>query len=118
MPERMRPGPGERVAANSRLARGLGGRRLCVRARRRSARKISPAHRATRHSGGQGCGAEYRVGARWSASKTIFLQDHRVARLYWPPDRRGADFRLQLLGLLRVVAMAHNLPEQTAWYRQ
>ena len=51
----------------------------------------------------------------WSSSKTIFLQDRRVARLHWPPDRCCADFRLQLLGLLRVVAMAHNLPEQIAW---
>src|SRR5439155_1672118 len=50
MPEGRRPRPGERVLANPRLARSLGGGRLCVRARQQSTRKVSSAHRATRHS--------------------------------------------------------------------
>src|SRR6267154_1585606 len=118
MPEGMRSGPGERVPANPRLVRSLGSGRLCVRVRLQTARKVSSAHCATRHSRGQGCGAEYRAGARWPSSKGIFLQDDWVARFHRPPDRRGADFRLQLLRLLRVVAMAHDLLEQIAWLGQ
>jgi len=62
MPERTRPGSGERVPANRRLARHLSGGRLCDRARPQTSRKVSSAHRPTRHSRGPGCGAEYRAG--------------------------------------------------------
>src|SRR5207244_10565569 len=115
MPEGMRSGPGERVPPNPRLVRSLGGGRLCLRVRRQTARKVSSAHCATRHSRGQGCGAESHAGTQWPSSKAIFLQDHRVARLHRPPDWRGADFRFQLLVLLCVVAMADYLPGQIAW---
>ena len=53
----------------------------------------------------------------WSSSKPFsFKTSGLLASL---GRRTGvADFRLQLLGLLRVVAMAHNLPEQITWFRQ
>ena len=52
------------------------------------------------------------------SAKAIFLPDHWIARLHRPPHGCRADFRLQLLRLLCVVAMAHDLPEQIAWLGQ
>src|SRR5262249_32104250 len=115
VPEKMRPCPCERVVANSRLARGLGSRGLCLCSRHQSLRKVSSADRAARDSGGQGCGTEYRAGAGRPSSKAVFVQDDWVARVPRPPERSSADFGLKLLRVLCVVVMAHGLSEQTAW---
>jgi NADH dehydrogenase len=53
-----------------------------------------------------------------SSFKIIFIQDHRTASLDRSSDRCGADFRFQFLGLLRVVDVADDLPEQVARLRQ
>ena len=77
-------------------------------------REVSSANRATCHTRGQGCGAEYRGCTLGSSSKVIFIQNHWAAGLNRSPDRRGADLRFQFLGLLRVVDVADDLPQQVA----
>jgi len=54
-----------------------------------------------------------RAGTQWPSSKPFSFKTIGCS----PPSAAGqacADFRLQLLGLLCVVAMAHDLPEQIA----
>ena len=113
------PGPGERVPCKSPIGPGVWAVGDCAFVPEASAASpVSSAHRATCHSRGQGGGTEHREGPRRPSSKAIFLQDHRAARLHRAPDGRRADSRLQLLGLLRVVAVAHDLSVQIARLRQ
>ncbi len=72
---------------------------------------VSSTNRATCHTRGQGCGAEYRGCTLRSSSKIIFVQDHRVAGLNRSSDGCGADLWFQFLGLLRLVDVADGLPK-------
>ena len=109
-----RPNTREPILASSRLARCLGSGGLCVCARHQKSGEISSANRATCHTRRQGCGAEYRGCTLGSSSKIIFIQDHRAAGLNRSSDGRGADFWFQFFGLLRLVDVADDLPEQVA----